>query len=101
MLLSILERRKILQPLMRPLLIVEVDPRLCRTQELSQRVIGTAISHCQLERANKAFGVSIVGGCACPAHRENKALSLQQLARLRGPILLPLLAMPDLLCHLE
>jgi hypothetical protein len=53
MLLSILERGEVLQSLMRPLVIVKIDPRLRRAQKLAQCVIGSAISYRQLEGANK------------------------------------------------
>src|SRR5579875_507546 len=101
MLLSILERGEVLQSLMRPLVIVKIDPRLRRAQKLAQCVIRSAISYRQLEGANKAFCIAIVSGRACTAHRENKPFAQKQFTRLGSPILLALIAMPDWLSHLK
>src|SRR5947199_10542287 len=83
------------------LLIVKVDPRLRCSQKLPQSVIGATISDRQLEDADKAFGIAIVGGRPSAAHREHTAFLQEKLARLASPILLALITMPDAARHLK
>jgi hypothetical protein len=72
--LSELIGRAILQTLMRPLSIVKVDPGLCCAQKVTECLIGSPLSYRQLENADKAFGIPIIGWGASSAHRELKAL---------------------------
>src|SRR5258708_24477106 len=101
MLLSILERRKIIESLVRSLLVVKVDPSFSSPQKLSQGMVGAAICHRQLEQADKPFRIPIIGGCACPAHRKDKAFLQEQLTSLSCPILLALIAVPNRIRHLK
>src|SRR6266566_3295607 len=80
---------------MRTTVIIEIDPCLSDLQKSSQAVIGTTISHSQLEEADESLGVAIVRGRASSAHREHKAFLQEQMTGLLGSILFPLVAMPD------
>jgi hypothetical protein len=64
-------------------------------------MIGTTISNSQLEDADKAFGIAIVGGRTGPAHGEYKALLQEQRPGLDSPILFALISMPDTAWHLK
>jgi hypothetical protein len=64
-------------------------------------MIGTTFSDSQLEDANKAFGIAIVGGRTGPAHGEHTALLQEQRPGLDGPILFALISMPDTAWHLK
>ncbi len=75
--------------------MIEIDPCLSGLQKSSQAVIGTTISHSQLEEADESLGVAIVGGRASSAHREHKAFLQEQMTGLLGSILLALVAVPD------
>src|SRR5712692_7742859 len=59
------------------------------------------ISDSQLEDADKAFRIAIIGGRAGPAHREHKAFLQEQAAGLDGPILFALITVPDAARHLK
>src|SRR6266566_1877299 len=62
MLLSIVKRREVIEPLMWSLLIIKVDPCLSHLQKLPQRIIGATISDSQLEDADKAFRMPLSVG---------------------------------------
>ncbi|SRR5579884_1142982 len=79
MLLCILLRREVLQALMRPESIVEVDPLLSRSQKLSQGLRATPLSDRELERPDKALGGAVIRWGASSAHRELEALLQQEL----------------------
>src|SRR5260370_10213858 len=100
-LLSILERRKVLQPLMGSLLVVKVDPRFCSSQELSQGMIGATIRHSHLEEANKAFCIPTVGGRSRSTHGEDNAFAQEHLAGFLCTIWLALIAVPDRISHVK
>jgi hypothetical protein len=60
-LVRILHGRVLSQTLMRTKSIVEIDPGLNRSQEISKSLIGTRFRHSKLEVAHKALGIAIIG----------------------------------------
>ena len=80
---------------MRALAIIKVDPRFCCLEKLAQGMIGPALSHCQLEDPDKAFGIAIVCWGTGSTHGGLKAFLLESYACLLRPILTALIRMPN------
>ena len=81
MVLNVLERGEVIEPLMWPLLMVKVDPSLSCSQQLPQRIIGATIGDGQLEDADKSLGIAV--GLSRQLHR----LPLLQKEFSRSPTL--------------
>jgi hypothetical protein len=64
-------------------------------------VVRIAFSDSELKSADKTLGEPVIGGSACPAHREHKAFLQEQMASLRRSKLLALVAMLNRTRHLK
>src|SRR5579885_64573 len=93
--------RAVANALMRPHLIVKVDPALCCTKKLPQRLVAPSFSSCQLKRPDKALGIAVIGGRSGSTYRAQKAFFQQCRARRFCPILTALIRVKNRAGHFK
>src|SRR5260370_32481505 len=95
MISGIVIRRLLLQPFMRPVLVIKIAPALGFPQKLSKRAIGSAFGYGELKYANKPFCIAIVGGCSRSTHGALEPFHQESSSCFESSILAPLIRMKD------